>query len=122
MIPPSGMFTSAVKKRTFFVAVVLSSWLYSQTGGAQTSPSIALTGSVSSGEEGPMEGVLIGAKRMGSTMTITVVSDDQGRYRFPSSKLTPGRYALRIRAAGYDLDGPSGVEISASKTATADLK
>jgi virginiamycin B lyase len=112
-----------MKERACFVAIaVFSSWLYSQTGSAQTSPSIALTGRVSSSEEGPMEGVLIGAKRMGSTMTITVVSDDQGRYRFPSSKLTPGRYVLRIRAAAYDLDSPGVVEISMSKTATADLK
>ena len=91
-------------------------------GRAETPPSIALSGRVSSAEEGQMEGVLISAKQAGSTMTITVVSDEQGRYRFPASKLGPGEYALRIRAVGYDLDGPNMIEVAAGKTATADLK
>ena len=51
-----------------------------------------------------MEGVLVSAKKAGSTITITVVSDKDGRFSFPASKLEPGQYALRIRAIGYDLD------------------
>src|SRR5215510_4575971 len=39
----------------------------------------ALTGLVSSSEEGAMEGVLVSAKREGSTFTTTVVTDAQGR-------------------------------------------
>lgn len=69
-----------------------------------------------------MEGVLVSAKREGSTITVTVVSDEHGRYRFPAAKLPPGRYALRIRAVGYDLDGPSTVEVGAGHSASADLK
>ena len=69
-----------------------------------------------------MEGVLVSAKKAGSTMTITVVSDEQGRYRFPSSKLPPGQYALRIRAVGYDLESPSMIEVGTGNTAIADLK
>ena len=60
---------------TFFVA--------SRLIGAADSPSIALMGQVSSEKEGPMEGVLVGAKKDGSTITINVVSDDKGRYSFP---------------------------------------
>src|SRR4029077_16590844 len=82
----------------------------------------ALAGKVSSAEEGAMEGVLVSAKRAGSTITITVVSDRDGRYSFPSAKLEPGRYAIRIRAVGYDLEGPGAVEIAAQKTAALDLK
>ena len=66
----------------------------------------ALTGTVTTAENEPMEGVLVSAKRDGSTATVTVVSDQQGRYSFPAAKLVPGHYALRIRAAGYDLSGP----------------
>jgi virginiamycin B lyase len=40
---------------------------------------VALSGMVSSAEEGNMEGVLVNAKRAGSNMTITVVTDDKGR-------------------------------------------
>ena len=69
-----------------------------------------------------MEGVLVSAKKAGSTITLTVVSDRQGRYGFPAAKLEPGRYALRIRAVGYDLEGSSFIDIDLKKTNTADLK
>ena len=89
---------------------------------AQNATSAALTGQVSSQADGPMEGVLVSAKRAGSTITVTVVSDQQGRYRFPASRLAPGQYSLRIRAVGYDLEGPKTAEIVSQKTATADLQ
>jgi streptogramin lyase len=82
----------------------------------------ALSGVVSSAEEGAMEGVLVSAKKAGSTITVTVVSDKQGRYGFPAAKLEPGHYALKIRAVGYDLEGPSSIDIVKQKTTTADLK
>jgi virginiamycin B lyase len=83
---------------------------------------IVLTGQVSSQKEGLMEGVVIGAKKDGSTMTVNVVSDAKGRYGFPGEKLEPGHYALKIRAAGYDLDGPTAVDVVAGKATTANLK
>jgi len=82
----------------------------------------ALEGSVSSREEGPMEGVLVSAKRAGGNVTVTVVSDEQGRYRFPAGRLTPGKYAIRIRAAKYELDGAGSASVARGKTARADLK
>ena len=45
----------------------------------------ALGGQVTSAEEGAMEGVLVSAKKAGSTITITVASDAQGRYSFPAA-------------------------------------
>ena len=57
---------------------------------AATQTDQARTGLVSSREEGPMEGVLISAKKAGSTLTTTIVSDHQGRYRFPRARLEPG--------------------------------
>src|SRR5205809_3034922 len=89
---------------------------------AETSSSVALTGLVTSSEEGPMEGVIVSAKKASSTITVSVVSDDQGRYRFPSAKLEPGAYSLRIRAVGYDLEGPREVELAKGTAATTDLK
>ncbi|HET7765736.1 MAG TPA: carboxypeptidase regulatory-like domain-containing protein [Burkholderiales bacterium] len=89
---------------------------------AHAAAQTALSGTVSSAEEGAMEGVLVRAKKAGSTITITVVSDAKGRYAFPSAKLEPGRYSLRIRAVGYDLAGPDSAEVVAGRTAAADLK
>lgn len=90
--------------------------------GAAGSPGAALTGQVSSVKEGAMEGVVVGAKKEGSTVTVNVVSDGKGRYSFPTAKLTPGRYALKIRAAGYDLDGPKAIDVVEGKAATANIK
>jgi virginiamycin B lyase len=90
--------------------------------GAASSPGVALTGQVSSQEEGAMEGVLVSGKREGSTITITVVSDAKGRYSFPSAKLEPGRYILRIRAVGYELEDSQPAEVTGQKTTQLDVK
>src|SRR2546428_6097835 len=87
---------------------------------AQTSS--ALTGRVSSAEEGAMEGVVVSAKKAGSTVTISVVSDDQGRFSFPSSKLGSGSYSLKVRATGYDREAPDSVEITLALPVAVDLK
>src|SRR5262245_60853370 len=90
------------------IAVVLLFGILSAPASAQAP---ALAGQVSSAEEGPMEGVLVSAKKAGSTITVTVVSDRQGRYSFPASRLDPGKYALKVRAVGYDLEGPSEASV-----------
>ncbi len=53
------------------------------------------------------------AQKAGSPITVTVVSDERGRFRFPEGRLSPGHYALRIRAVGYDLDGPQALDLGA---------
>jgi virginiamycin B lyase len=82
----------------------------------------ALTGVVRSAEEGPMEGVVVSAQRTNTPVTVSVVTDDKGRYSFPRGRLEPGRYTLRIRSTGYDLEDPGPVEIASGKAASADLK
>ena len=64
-----------------------------------------------------MEGVLVSAQKHGSPITITVVSDDKGAFAFPGAKIGPGKYAIRIRAAGYDLAGASRAEVRANSVA-----
>jgi len=70
-----------------------------------------LSGSVSSVDEPVMEGVLVSAQRAGSSIIVTVVSDEHGRFRFPDGRLPPGHYTLRVRAVRYDLDGPKTVDL-----------
>ncbi len=79
----------------------------------QAAPTCAqtLTGKVRSAAEGAMGGVLVSAQKPGSPIAVTVVSDARGRFRFPDGRLSPGRYALRIRATGYDLAGPKTIEL-----------
>src|SRR6202035_210149 len=73
----------------------------------------ALAGKVGSAAEPVMEGVVVSAKKDGSTITISVVSDDKGQYSFPAARLEPGHYTLGARAAGYDLDGPKAADVTA---------
>jgi virginiamycin B lyase len=82
----------------------------------------ALTGSVSSAAEPVMEGVVVSAKKDGSTITVSVVTDDKGQYSFPAARLEPGHYTLGARAVGYDLDGPKAADVTAGQAATADIK
>jgi virginiamycin B lyase len=89
---------------------------------ADSKASIALAGQVTSAEEGAMEGVLVSARKTGSTITTTVFTDSHGRYQFPASRLEPAHYTIRIRATGYDLQGPDAVDIPANDPVTLDLK
>src|SRR6476660_2499614 len=109
-----------MKKSVFAAAAIIIASTQFSAARAQTHD--ALAGQVTSAEEGAMEGVLVSAKKAGSTITITVVSDAQGRYRFPSARMEPGEYSLRIRAIGYDLDRPVSVNVRGEEPATFDLK
>ena len=60
-----------------------------------------------------MEGVLVSARHH-SPITVTVVSDKDGRFSFPAGRLAPGAYALTIRAVGYELDGAQKAHVPAS--------
>jgi hypothetical protein len=92
------------------------------TGAALAQAADSLVGQVTSAQEGAMEGVVVSARKAGSIVTVSVMTDQTGHYRFPTARLEPGSYALAIRAAGYDLDGKATAEVVSAKTATADLK
>jgi virginiamycin B lyase len=84
--------------------------------------SAALVGTVVSDREGPMEGVLISAKKYGSIITVSVMSDKNGEYSFPASRLEPGQYVLTIRAAGYKVEGVTNVALAQGNRSVANLK
>jgi len=107
---------SMVTSVSFLVFTVLLAGM----GNARAQPGPALAGKVSAALD-VLEGVLVSAKKDGSTVTVTVVSDRDGRYSFPAARLEPGQYSLRIRAVGYDLGNSGPVSVVADRTATADL-
>ena len=96
-----------------FCPAVQTVWAQSQA---------ALTGVVSSEAEGNMEGVVVTAQKPVSLVRVSVTTDAQGRYSFPSSRLEPGEYAIAIRAVGYDIAAPAKVMVESDKTTTADIK
>ncbi len=65
-------------------ALILTHALTSSPASAQSAA--ALAGQVASTEEGPMEGVIVSAKKDGSTITVSVLSNAQGRYSFPAAR------------------------------------
>src|ERR1700690_897045 len=84
-------------------------------------PPVALSGQVTSQEEGAMEGVVVSAKKDGSTITVSVASDKEGHFEFPGHRLEPGHYSLAIRAVGYDLDGPATADVAAGHATALNL-
>ena len=61
----------------------------------------ALAGKVSSAGEPVMEGVVVSAKKDGSTITVSVVTDDKGQYSFPApgiTRLAPAPSAMTLTA------------------------
>src|ERR1700719_3727225 len=97
-------------KRVLLIAGGVAALLFQTASArlhAQAQTPSALSGQVTSTEEGPMEGVVVSAKKDGSTISISVVTDAAGRFFVPPARLEPGHYALKARAAGYELDGTS---------------
>jgi virginiamycin B lyase len=115
-----------VARRFWFPLAGVTAFLLVQAGAlpgsANAQSPAALAGQISSAEEGMMEGVVVSAKKDGSPITVSVVSDNKGQYRFPADRLEPGHYMLNTRAVGYDVEGAKTVDIAAGKEAKADLK
>jgi virginiamycin B lyase len=88
---------------------------------AQNHGPAALAGTVSSPEEGKMEGVVVSAKRPGSTIMVSVSTNAQGQYSFPQDRLAPGAYDITMRAIGYTLK-PTVATIQSGGSTQLDLE
>jgi virginiamycin B lyase len=108
-----------MRRISLVVALLACSCLLSESSLAQTA---ALSGRVTSAKEGAMEGVVVSAKKAGSTITVSVATDDKGRFNFPASKLQPGQYTIGIRAVGYELEGPKSADVPAGETTNIEIK
>ena len=106
----------------FAAGSVVALFPSAQQTAAQNQPAPALTGQVTSEAEGAMEGVVVSAKKAGSTVTVSVISDAQGRYSFPANRLGAGKYSIKIRAIGYELAAPANGDVADEQTTTVDLK
>src|SRR5215213_5389804 len=107
---------------TTLVATVFALLLPAGPALTQSQAPAGLSGTVSSVKEGLMEGVVVSAKKTGSTITVSVATDDKGRFSFPAGRLEPGQYALSTRAVGYDLENPKSADVTAGKTESIDIK
>jgi len=87
---------------------------------SQTS-ALTLTGTVSSTEEGAMEGVVVIAQAVDGVVLTAVTSNAQGRYHFNRDRLKPAQYSVTIRAAGYELNNAQMVTVDTEHTVSLDL-
>src|SRR6266566_2006296 len=103
------------------VIIVVAALTVSFSGGAFRLPAqepVSLTGHIKSDDEGLMEGVAVNARRAGSNMTVTVISNAKGVYSFPQNRIEAGQYSITVRAVGYDLASPVTVAVSPQSPAT----
>ena len=108
-------------RRLRFIAVSWALLVLLSSGAQAQTASPALTGHVGSADEANMEGVLVSASKPDSTVTVTVVSDKDGRFSFPANKLAAGHYELSIRAVGYELAQLGAADVSVGVPTVADL-
>src|SRR3979411_1524888 len=106
----------------FALTLVLSSSSPPAAAQGADGAAAARAGQVAATEEGAMEGVIVSAKNDGSPVTVSVITNAQGRYSFPAARLEPGRSSLQIPAVGYDLEGPRNADVAAGQPTSADLK
>ena len=87
-----------------------------------TAHDAALSGIVSSAEEGAMEGVLVSARKAGSKVTTTVVSDREGALPVSTRPARAGRIHGRASARSDTRCSDASVTVRAEQSAAADLK
>jgi hypothetical protein len=68
-----------------------------------------------------MEGVVVSAKRPGSTIMLSVSTNAKGEYSFPADRLAPGTYDITMRAVGYALK-PTTTTVKAGGATKLDLQ
>src|SRR6202030_1763141 len=81
---PNGEALMPATRLSIVTGLLLFPFILCAPAGAQVATTAPLAGLVSSAEEGPMEGVLVSARRDGATVTVTVVTGKDGRYSFPA--------------------------------------
>ena len=85
--------------RTVMAVVAGSAALFAVLTSSSMAADAALTGQVTSAEEGAMEGVVVSAKRDGSTITISVVTDAKARVLRDDGSTIEGLYATGVSTA-----------------------
>src|SRR5687767_10391851 len=95
-----GGIMSMRRKVLTLLSTLVVTWLVVGTLGLQAQTETILTGKITSATNQAMEGVIVSARRIGSTFTTSVYSDSTGEYYFP--KLQQGKYKIWAQAVGFD--------------------
>src|SRR5437667_3020622 len=86
---------------------------------ASPAPAATITGTVKGPDGAPFRAAFVQARHAGLKMTVSVLSDNQGKYIVEN--LPAGDYSLAIRAIGYDADPKSGIKLTADQSLAQDF-
>ena len=100
---PAGKVLSFMILVTFFISVASAA---------------TITGTVKSPEGTPFKGAFVEAQNTSNKISVSVLSDKDGRYRIEN--LPAATYELRIRAIGYKADPHAGVSLTDKQNASID--
>jgi virginiamycin B lyase len=78
-----------------------------------------ITGTVTGPDGAPVRAAFVQARNAKTKITVSVLSDNQGRYRVEN--LPAGDYRIQIKATGYKADPKAGVTLTADQTAVHDF-
>src|ERR1700682_3304489 len=78
-----------------------------------------ITGTVTGPDGAPFRGAFVQARHAGLKMTVSVLSDAQGR--FFAENLPAGEYRVQVRAVGYKTDPKTGLNLTADQSASTDF-
>jgi len=79
----------------------------------------SITGTVSGPDGAAFRGAFVQARNAKTKITVSVLSDNTGKYRL--ADLPAGEYRLAIKAPGFKADSKSGVNLTAEQSATQDF-
>src|SRR5215469_14623658 len=78
-----------------------------------------ISGTVTGPDGQPFRGAFVQARNLKTKITVSVLSDNAGKYRVEN--LSPGEYRLQMRAIGFKADPKSGITLTAEENLTQDL-
>ena len=79
----------------------------------------AISGTVKGPDGAPYMGSFVRARNQKTKMTVSVLSDRQGRYRMEN--LPSGDYEIQVKAIGYKADPRFGIKLAEGQTTTFDF-
>ena len=109
-----------MRTRLLTTASIITAAFLFMSSAQESRAQSAFSGKIAS-PDGALEGMLVTAKKNGSTISVTVASDAQGNFSFPAGRLEPGAHRLSIRAAGYNLQEPRVVDVKPGAAAEVKL-
>src|SRR5712675_1850079 len=79
----------------------------------------SISGTVAGPDAAPFRGAFVQARNAETRITVSVLSDNAGRYRI--ADLPAGEYRLQIRAPGFKAAPIGGMSLTADQSATQDF-